>query len=260
MFKSQKVKRKLFYFFFLYLVTVSFSAKCIDKNISLVKADSLFAQKKFTEALEIYTSLEKEGVFTSSMYLKMAYINEALDNIPGTLYFLNKYYLDSRNKLALKKMETLASKYGIEGYDYSDKEFLENLVFKYGSAISFVIVLVLVVLFALLLYRRMHQKKPSIALQVSVLVLTIIVMLNSNIKLDKKYGIVNSSYAFLMSSPSSGSEVLGETNPGNRFLVNGGNDVWLKMKNDEESGYMRKIDLLLVQEKQPIFLWLLDKI
>ena len=260
MFKSQKVKTILFYFFFISLVTVSYSGKCDDTVASLYKADSLFGNKKFTEALAIYTELEQRGTSTSSMYLKMAYIKEALKDIPGTLFYLNKYYLSSKNKIALKKMENLAKQNGLEGFDYSDREFLENLVLKYGAAISFLLVIILLLLFALMFYRRVFQNKRSLVLQSAVLAFTVIVLMNGNIWPDKKYGIVNAPHSFLMSDPSSGSSVVEQIKPGTRFLVRGGNDIWLKMKGEEQSGYVRKSDLLLVSESQPLILWLVDRI
>jgi uncharacterized protein YgiM (DUF1202 family) len=59
----------------------------------LVKADSLFEQKKYTESFDLYEQiLDEEQLASPKMLLKMAFIKEGLGDYSRALYFLNVYY------------------------------------------------------------------------------------------------------------------------------------------------------------------------
>ena len=85
----------------------------------LKKADSLFQAKQYTQSFELYTSVLKEKQYSPAMLLKMAYIQEGLGHTSMSLYYLHLYYLASHDDQALTKMEEIASKNGLEGYQSS---------------------------------------------------------------------------------------------------------------------------------------------
>ncbi len=258
MFKSQKLKTFFLHFFLVGVVSVCWTSNCDAQNFLLAKGDSLFKEKKFTEAFNVYSELDKSGTASPAMYLKMAYINEALGDISGTMFYLNKYYLLSKNKLVLKKMEKLAEKNELQGYDYSDFEFAENLLVKFGSSINLVFSVLVFMLFALILYRWIKFNRYSKNLAIATLVLTIILIVNNGFSLTRTYGIIDQDYSFIMNAPSAGANKLMEVNKGNRFQISNYDEVWAKVEADQDAGYVRFQDFLILKESQSPTLWIID--
>jgi len=92
-------------------------AQPVPLNGLLSRADSLFEQQRYIQALSLYeTILEKEQVSSPEMFLKMAFIEEGLSNYINTLYYLDCYYKLSLDENALRKMEQVASAHKITGY------------------------------------------------------------------------------------------------------------------------------------------------
>src|SRR6185436_7100842 len=88
--------------------------------IVLAKADSLYSSKQYTQALDFYQLLHKSGQYTPAMLLKVAHIQEGLGRLGESLYYLNLYFLATDDQQALKKMEELAKKNNLEGYETSE--------------------------------------------------------------------------------------------------------------------------------------------
>ena len=88
----------------------------------LQQADSLYIDKKYTQSLEHYKTILSQDQYTPAMLLKMAYIEEGLNHIGPALYYLNLYYVVSNDKTVLTKMEELATRYNLEGYENSDAD------------------------------------------------------------------------------------------------------------------------------------------
>jgi len=260
MFKSQKLGRNLFYFFLIFNLTICQPVYSFDQNTTLAKADSLFQKKKFTEAFKYYSELDRAGISTESMYLKMAYINEALNNVSETLYFLNKYYLLSKNRIALKKMENLASKYDLAGYDYSDVEYAENLVKKYGSFLNYYLIGGIVILLIMLLYQKFKRNRINRSLAIVIACFDLFLIMNGLISITKQYGIVNSDQSYVMNAPSSGAQLLTSLSEGNRFEIEKRDDIWTRIQIDRERGYVRSNDMIYLTEKQSPILWLIDQV
>src|SRR5690349_20257780 len=94
---------KIFSSFVLLLTSAWVSAQSFDFQLEL--ADSLFMEKKFTQSLEVYRQIYDQGAYSPAMLLKMAYVEEGLGHTARSLYYLDKYYLMSRDDRALEKME-----------------------------------------------------------------------------------------------------------------------------------------------------------
>ena len=71
------------------------------------------------------------------MLLKMAFIQEGLNHIGKAMYYLNLYYLASRDKTAIEKMEELATKDNLEGYKTTDKDHFLSFYQDYHLMLSF---------------------------------------------------------------------------------------------------------------------------
>src|SRR5688572_10488658 len=71
----------------------------------LRQADSLFLAKRYTQSMELYRSIFAQNEYTPAMLLKMAYIEDGLNQTGQALYYLDLYYHATRNKSVLEKME-----------------------------------------------------------------------------------------------------------------------------------------------------------
>src|SRR5688572_21789201 len=106
-------------------ILFSVSATPIVAQVSghrLKQADSLYLDKKYTQSLEHYQTILNQNEYTPAMLLKMAHIQEGLNRIGQALYYLNLYYLASNDKTVLTKMEELATRYNLEGYENTDAD------------------------------------------------------------------------------------------------------------------------------------------
>ena len=88
------------------LLIVSCFQVTIARKISgfrLKTADSLFITKKYTQSLDHYEQILKQGQYTPAMLLKMAYVHEGLNEIGSAMYYLNLYHIATNDKMVLWK-------------------------------------------------------------------------------------------------------------------------------------------------------------
>ena len=122
--------------------------------IELKQADSLFHAKQYVQSFERYSALLKEKQHSPAMLLKMSYIQEGLGHTSLSLYYLNLYYLASHDEQALSKMEEIASKNGLEGYQSSDLNNFLNRLKQYSDQITLMLLSIIMFFFALIFYQK----------------------------------------------------------------------------------------------------------
>src|SRR5436190_19381321 len=98
------------------LILCASAYACAQTSPLLPKGDSLFSAKQYTQAFEHYQTLHASGRYSPNMFLRMAYIQEGLGHLGESMYYLNLYFLASDDTQALNKMEELAEKNNLEGY------------------------------------------------------------------------------------------------------------------------------------------------
>lgn len=205
----------------------------------LQKADSLFSKKQFTQSFEIYQRIHKEGQYTPAMFLKMAFIQEGL-NKPGlALYYLNLYYLASNDNQALVKMEEVAAKNHLNGYEYSQLVRTQELFIQYRPHIAGIIVLFIVLLMALAVYQSLKGSRPVATLVFTVIGL-ILLGLFVNFSDPPRTGIITGNNTIVMNGPSAGASVVGLLNEGSKIQINGHKDVWLKINGFNYPAYVKQ--------------------
>lgn len=221
-----------------------------DLDESLQIADSLFSVRQYTQALQIYEAIfETAEMQSPSMLLKMAYIHEGLNKIPDAMYYLNLYYLDTNDEATLHKMNQLAGKNGLRGYDIGGYEVLVRYYHVFFDQII-IGVAGLAILFILWLgYWKLIKKKFSINPAIGLIVCCCILFYLINFGQDSNLGIIESSNSYLMSGPSSSSDVIEIVDAGHRVKIIDHNDVWLKIQWDGGTAYtkeknIRRISLL----------------
>jgi hypothetical protein len=212
----------------------------------LNQADSLFVDKKYTQSLEHYQTVLKQNEYSPAMLLKMAYIEEGLNRIGQALYYLNLYYLASNDKTAITKMEELAARYNLEGYENSDADKVLSFYHDYHFHITLALSAIALFFVSLAFSIKRKGQRPIASGILSVVVL-IIMIVHVNVGGEMSMGIVGNSNTFLMGGPSPGAPVIEIVNEGHRVEVVGKKDVWVAVVWNGEVAYIRQGNLLNVE-------------
>ncbi|HEX6893054.1 MAG TPA: SH3 domain-containing protein [Chryseolinea sp.] len=216
-------------------------------SFRLSQADSLFEKKQYTQSLEHYQAMLQTGEYTPSMLLKMAYIEEGLGRVGQALYYLDLYYLAANDKSVLDKMDELATKYNLKGYEYTDATLALSFYHDYREFISVGLAALAVFFLSLLFYWRKRRKRSIAAVTVLfVIVVALVVHINVGEKIAT--GIIGEPNTYLMDGPSAGASVISVVSEGHRVEITGKYDVWYRVKWNEEVAFVRDIDLLTIRE------------
>jgi hypothetical protein len=212
----------------------------------LQQADSLYIEKKYTQSLEHYRTILGQNQYTPAMLLKMAYIEEGLNHVGPALYYLNLYYVASNDKTVLTKMEELATRYNLEGYENSDADQALTVYHDYHFHITLALSVIVIFLVALAFSIR---KKGSRPLATGVLTAIVLLLLFVHVNMGEKIslGIVGLSNTFLMEGPSPGAPLVAIVNEGHRVEIIGKKDVWVEVLWDGERAYVKEGNLLPVE-------------
>jgi hypothetical protein len=209
----------------------------------IARADSLFKAKQYTQSLELYQSVFNEKQYSPAMLLKMAYIQEGLGRIGQTLYYLKLYHRVTEDEQAEKKMEELAAKFKLTGYESNDASRVQQWISKKVTLIQVCLTLILLAVFGTI-YNRKKETKPWLALGLVVIIAASLLYLNN--AYEVKSVIVNGDRTYLMEGPSSGASVAGILAEGNQLQVLGQTDVWLKVKWMDKTAYVKENAVLTV--------------
>jgi len=218
----------------------------------LLKADSLFNQRKLTQAINLYDSLYSHyKVFSPSMLLKMAYIYEGRGEIFKTLYFLNVYNLHFPSYKVFKKMETLAQRNNLKGYEYSDWEYFIDVYNQYYIFIDWLMFIICLGLAFFILVRYFQTRQIKLVRIYLLVMLTFFSLLLLNIGLPSYKALVVADQALGMQNPSSASRVLSIIPQGNLVNVLNKEGVWYEVLYENQRLYIRE-DLLYMVTNQRI--------
>ena len=226
------------------ILAIAFSyapAKSQELEESLSIADSLFSARQYTQALQIYEAIFVTAEMqTPAMLLKMAYIHEGLNKVPDALYYLNLYYLQTNDESTLQKMNDLATKNNLSGDDYGGYEVMVRYYHIFYEEIIMIIGVVVVLLLAWLGYARFVRKQFSTKPAIGVIMACGLLFYLINFGQKSNLGIIENSNCYLMSGPSSSSDVIDIVSAGHRVKIIDHNDVWLKIKWDGKTDYTKE--------------------
>lgn len=239
------MRNRFYYISIVLLAIFSFSNKIISKNLILNKADSLFNLKIYTEAKLIYDSLYfKESLYSESMLLKMALIEEGLENYEKSIYYLSQYQSINNNESSEIKIQKIANNYDLKGYEKNDFDYLQNILKENRIIIIYSLLLLILLIFVINIYRILKSKKAPTLLP-TFYVISILFLLIININLPKS-GIVYFENTFIMEKPSSGSNLYQIVKKGDKLKIIGEESVWYKIKINETEKYIRKKNIKII--------------
>jgi hypothetical protein len=231
---------------FLLLFPLMLSAQ--SNNPLLVRADSLFQQKRYIQSLDLYQKLFKEHRYTPAMLLRMAYVEEGLNNVSRSAYYLNLYYLATQDEDALVKLEELAIKNRLEGYVTDEIDGLRSFYLTHQELITYVLLGIAILAMAIALTQRLAMKNKPVGEFVTLCIITALFILHiSQQSMWEKAIIAKDNTYFMMAGPSGGASVMAIVRDGHRVEVLGKKDVWTKVKLGESEGYIRTSSLLPVK-------------
>lgn len=234
---NSKILKYIFILFFIGIQSTQ-GQSVTDK---LNTADSLFLSKKYTESLTMYDDILKTtGKASPAMLLKMAYINEALENFGEALYHLNNYYSLTSDEKVLTKMRDLAATKDLEGYEASNLDYLLKFYNRYR--LMFVALFAALGLLVLSMIYRQKKKhsKPAPTLGVALVLILVMGLYLTNFSGIKHKGIISSTNAYLMTGPSAGSDLVEVVGEGHKVEILGQQDIWVEIKWKEGRAFVRE--------------------
>ena len=239
------MRNRFYYISIVLLAIFSFSNRIISKNLSLNKADSLFNLKIYTEAKLIYDSLYyKENLYSESMLLKMALIEEGLENYEKSIYYLSQYQSINNNESSEIKIQKIANNYNLEGYEKNDFDYLQNILKENRIIIIYSLLLSILLIFIINIYRILKSKKaPTLVLTFYIISILFFLIININLP---KSGIVYFENTFIMEKPSSGSNLYQIVKKGDKLKIIGEESVWYKIKINKTEKYIRKKNIKII--------------
>ena len=226
--------------FILFLIGTQVS-KSQHFNTRLLTADSLFRAQKYTESLAIYNDiLENTGKASPAMLLKMAYVNEGLENFGEALYHLNNYYNMSADQNALTKMRDLATARGLVGYEADNLDYVLRIYNEYRYLlVAFFAALGLLTL-AIIYRQKKKQSKPAPGLGLALIFMVVAVLCLTNFPGLKPQGIISGANTYLMTGPSAGAELVEVVNEGHRVEIINWQDIWVEIRWREGAAFIRE--------------------
>lgn len=244
--KMQNLKVKIPALIIFVMVLSTQMAISQDNEVLLYKADSLFEQNLYTQSLTVYNKLyEERNAYSPQMLLKMAYILEGLGNYGKALYYLNTYYEKTMDKAVLTKMEELASRHKLSGYQVTDTDLLLGYYYKHLPILIFLGLALCIALCAFVISNKKKGKKvlfPGIALFLSILLIAYM----NNVEGKHKSGIVSNNATYLRTGPSSASGVVDVIGAGHKVSIVGKEDIWIKIIWDGAPAYVRENQLMVL--------------
>ncbi len=211
----------------------------------LNKADSLFQQKRYTQSQEIYQLLFDKGQYSPAMLLRMAYIEEGLGNVASTLYYLSVYYHRTHDDRVLSKINELAGKHRLSGYELTDAERFLSLYQGHHQQLTYVLLALTVLMLSIAVTRKRRQQSMAFAIVLSAF-FTLLLGLHINLEPAYRTGITNNPVTYAMSGPSAGASVLKIMEEGHKLHIRGKKDVWLRVVLNGNDAFIRQDNLRLI--------------
>jgi hypothetical protein len=213
----------------------------------LAVADSLFRGKQYVQSFEYYKSILDQQQYSPALLLKMVYIQEGLNNIGQAMYYLNLYHLASNDKSALDKMEQMATKFNLRGYTATDADRFLSFYHDYYFQITLFVFALAVLGISLVFHTKIKRHKRPIASGIFLVVILIGFFVHINFGKNISEGIITHQNTYVMQGPSAGASVIDIITEGHRVEVLGKNDVWLKIRWNDNTAFVKNNTLLKVE-------------
>ena len=222
--------------FFLFVYQIS---DCQANGTTLNLADSLFASKKYQEALQIYESMLDDGTYSPAMLLKMAFIAEGVGDFPKSTLYLSKYYSHDPNPKVIAKIKTLTNQATLVGYDVSDRQKFFKFLIDLNQEITATFALLLLVF----LISIVAFPKQRTGFYAPALIFLLLTFASNNFLEDQETAIVTGAPTLIMDTPTSAGNLIRKVDAGHRVVIKSSKDIWYEIEWNEKTAYIKKENL-----------------
>lgn len=236
--------KNLIIFFLFLLLGLNNGVSAQISSYRLRQADSLFQIKRYTQSLNHYETIFSQGKYTPAMLLKMAYIEEGLNHTGKALYYLTLYYEATRDKTVLGKMEELAKKNNLEGYQQTDVDWLLGFYHDHHLTIALILTVLIFLAFSMTVFLKRKNRSPWLGFS-GMFVLMVFLLIHINIGNGVVTAIIAQDKTLLMDGPSPGAEVVSVVTAGHKVEVIGHHDVWTKITWNGKTAFVKENNLLV---------------
>ncbi|MGJ3235477.1 hypothetical protein [Marivirga sp.] len=231
------LKFKILICFLILSVTNTYliSAQSLEKE--LVKADSLYEKKQYITAIKIYNKIYKEGKSSPAMLLKLARIEEGMNNIGASIYYLENYYQQTKDEKALDYLRESTEKKNALGFDYGIgyKADLFYKEWKIYFKLFFSIILFLGL--GMMIKNQKSTAKKRYYFTVALIPILIVAFLNNYE--GRSEAIITTNPSFLHEGPSAGANLVRKIDVPAKIQVKKQVDVWSKVIFEEKEAYIK---------------------
>jgi hypothetical protein len=214
----------------------------------LDRADSLYSQKKFSEAREVYFQLYEQGFSSPATLLKMALVHEGLGETGQALFFLSAYYRETEDQKAYEKILTVANARGVQGYELKEWEKLTIWINNRMSIYLPISIAIAVLFMAIMIFnaKRANTNAKFAAGFVSLLFIGLSFSAINFLQPPDK--AVITAEVYFMSGPSAAANLISLIPAGNQVKLTGEQDIWAEAEWNGKTGFLRKTDLLKTRQ------------
>lgn len=234
----------------IFLLISAFSLQVSDSQAQrklYLSADSLFKQRKFDEAAELYEKiLVSTPNFNPKIYLKLANIYENKGDFVKELYYLNLYSFRFADERVFEKIYTIATENGYKGYEKNDLNYFLYYFRQYSIYVWMGFLLVGIYVFVVFIIKRTSNQFTPTHHKVIFLLYLIFLSILINLPNNYRTVIIKNEHVYLRDYPSAGSHIVGDISEGHRLNVINSEDIWYQVLWEGKFCYLKRSDILLI--------------
>lgn len=234
-------------FFFIFFFTIAQIANSQIDRAEIEKADLLFKNNHLLEAEKIYNqNLESNKPAQKQILLKLAFIAKEKNNWLDELYFLSSYQSQKASWAISKRMNEIAEKRKLKGYDLDIWARLQWFYFNYyGYIIS--ILIFPAILMGLSLFLKKIQNQSFSKNQVGIFLIYLIILLAiNNFPSFISQGLCANTKTYARNFASSAAPVVQILPKGTHINYIFKRGDWVPCLIEGEIGYIKTKDLLFI--------------
>ena len=214
---------------------------------TLEAADSLFAKGQFGVAESLYIKEFKNNKKSNpNLLLKLAFLAEKRNDYTRSLYYLSCLAEIAPSVSLFQKMNTVAVKYGLKGYEFNDFSYFQIAYRKYGDLIPIALLSLAVYVFVVMWIKVKNRERVFVRHKWALVVYLLALLTLLNVPFNYGYGVVDTAGTYLREYPSAASPVVAKLQKGHKVMIIGSRDRWNVIIWDKELVFIRDHDLLRI--------------
>ena len=230
---------------------VCFFCLCVGRTQApvaepLTTADSLFAKRDYTESLVAYEVTLQRGLSSPMMLLRMAFIAESLGDYAKTLCYLSLYQQQRPSSQVALKMNELAARHNLHGYEYDDWDFFLTYYQRYYTYMVATFAVLALWMLGSMMRKKMRSNFVAGRHGLALFFFLGFMLLLFNVSLSDRKAVVTEDYTYLMDAPSAGAKVVRVVRKGHRVRITGEEDIWLRTNWAGKTAYVRRQNVWVV--------------